>query len=115
MLVMTFILLWIIPQEVFSSSARPAARLGDPTAHGGSINVGCSTVIIGGQPAARVTDMAVCTGPPDVILSGCPTVLIGAGGTGKPKKYSLNYIKSRYNKSVVITAKEFKRLKLKKR
>jgi len=155
MLVMTFILLWIIPQEVFSSSARPAARLGDPTAHGGSINVGCSTVIIGGQPAARVgdmhvcpdvtpgippiphvggpiitgsptviiggmpaarvTDMAVCTGPPDVILSGCPTVLIGAGGAGKPKKYSLNYIKSRYNKSVVITEKEFKRLKLKKR
>jgi len=154
MLVMTFILLWIIPQEVFSSSAKPAARLGDGTAHGGSIIVGCSTVFIGGQPAARVgdmhvcphvtpvfppiphvggpiiigsptviiggmpaarmTDMAVCTGPPDIIISGCPTVLIGAGGAGKPKKYSLKYIKSRYNKSVVITEQEFKKLKLKK-
>jgi uncharacterized Zn-binding protein involved in type VI secretion len=150
MLVMTFILLWIIPQEVFSSSAKPAARLGDPTAHGGLIIVGCSTVfiegrpaarvgdmhvcpnvtpglppiphvggpiimgsptvIIGGMPAARMTDMAICTGPPDVIRLGCPNVLIGEGGAGEPKKYSLKYIKSRYNKSVVITKQEFKRL-----
>ena len=154
MLVLTFILLWIIPPDVFSSSAKPAARLGDGTAHGGSIVVGCSTVlicgqpaarvgdmhvcpyvtpvippiphvggpiimgsptvIIGGMPAARMTDMAICNGPPDTIISGCPTVLIGAGGTDKPKKYSLKYIKSRYNKSVVITEKEFKKLKLKK-
>lgn len=27
---------------------KPAARMGDPTAHGGSITVGCPTVIIGG-------------------------------------------------------------------
>ncbi|HEY6134195.1 MAG TPA: PAAR domain-containing protein [Rubrivivax sp.] len=27
---------------------RPAARLGDPTAHGGSIALGCPTVMIGG-------------------------------------------------------------------
>jgi hypothetical protein len=28
-------------------------------------------------------DMAVCTGPPDIIVAGCPTVLIGEGpGTG---------------------------------
>jgi uncharacterized Zn-binding protein involved in type VI secretion len=27
---------------------QPAARLGDSTAHGGSITVGCPTVIIGG-------------------------------------------------------------------
>ena len=26
---------------------QPAARVGDPTAHGGSITVGCPTVIIG--------------------------------------------------------------------
>lgn len=154
MLLITFILSSIIPQEAFSSSAKAAARLGDRTAHGGSIIVGCSTVLIGGQPAARVgdmhecpqvtpglppiphvggpiimgsptviiggmpaarvTDMAICTGPPDIILSGCPTVLIGVGKEGKPKKYNLNYIKSRYNKSVVITKQEFKRLKLKK-
>ena len=35
------------------------------------------TVLIGGLPAARVTDMAVCVGPPDVIIMGSPTVLIG--------------------------------------
>lgn len=27
---------------------RPAARLGDPTSHGGSIVMGCPTVLIGG-------------------------------------------------------------------
>ncbi len=66
----------------------PAARLGDMTAHGGSVVLGCPTVLIGGMPAARLTDMHVCpmvtpapvpvphvggpiTGP------GVPTVLIG--------------------------------------
>jgi len=34
-------------------------------------------VLIGFQPAARVTDMATCVGPPDVIAMGSPTVLIG--------------------------------------
>jgi uncharacterized Zn-binding protein involved in type VI secretion len=34
------------------------------------------TVLIGGLPAARVTDAAVCAGPPDVIVSGSATVLI---------------------------------------
>jgi len=29
-------------------SGKPAARIGDTTAHGGSIVVGCPTVIIGG-------------------------------------------------------------------
>jgi len=29
-------------------SGQPAARLGDPTAHGGSIVAGCPTVLIGG-------------------------------------------------------------------
>jgi uncharacterized Zn-binding protein involved in type VI secretion len=28
-------------------------------------------------PAARVTDMLTCVGPPDVIVKGSPTVLIG--------------------------------------
>src|SRR5512137_1539801 len=109
---------------------KPAARLGDMTAHGGSIVVGLPTVLIGGMPAARVGDMHVCpmlnpgvpppphvggpitkgsasvniggapaarvgdmltcSGPPDTIAMGCPTVLIGdamsggggAGGSG---------------------------------
>lgn len=36
----------------------------------------CPTVLIGGLPAARVTDMATCVGPPDVIVKGSATVLI---------------------------------------
>ena len=94
---------------------RPAARMGDMTAHGGTVVIGCPTVLIGGQPAARVTDMHVCplvtgvvphvggpvlppggvtvligglpaarmgdlltcVGPPDTIVQGAPTVLIG--------------------------------------
>ena len=32
---------------------------------------------IGFLPAARVTDTAVCVGPPDVIVKGSPTVIIG--------------------------------------
>ncbi|RLD08036.1 MAG: hypothetical protein DRI56_05970 [Chloroflexota bacterium] len=66
----------------------PAARLGDPTAHGGTITLGFPTVLIGGQPAARVGDMHTCPmvtpGVPPVphvggpiIGPGSPTVLIG--------------------------------------
>jgi len=38
---------------------------------------GCPTVLIGGIPAARVGDLAVCAGGPDVIALGSFTVLIG--------------------------------------
>lgn len=38
---------------------------------------GCPTVLIGGQPAARMGDMATCTGPPDTIAQGSATVMIG--------------------------------------
>jgi uncharacterized Zn-binding protein involved in type VI secretion len=38
---------------------------------------GAPTTLIGGLPAARVTDMAVCVGPPDVVILGSFTVLIG--------------------------------------
>jgi uncharacterized Zn-binding protein involved in type VI secretion len=96
----------------------PAARIGDQTAHGGTIVAGFPTVLIGGKPAARVTDMhtcplvtpgvppvphvggpivgpgaptvligglpaarvgdsVTCVGPPDSIVAGMPTVLIG--------------------------------------
>lgn len=37
---------------------------------------GAPTVLIGGLPAARVGDMCVCVGPPDVIVTGAFTVLI---------------------------------------
>jgi uncharacterized Zn-binding protein involved in type VI secretion len=32
--------------------------------------------LIGGLPAARMTDLATCVGPPDTIILGSPTVLI---------------------------------------
>lgn len=98
----------------------PAARLTDPhicpmvtalVPHVGGpiVSPGAPTVLIGGLPAARVTDMCVCVGPPDmiakgstgvyicglpaarmgdktahggVIVMGFPTVLIGDGGGG---------------------------------
>jgi uncharacterized Zn-binding protein involved in type VI secretion len=94
---------------------KPAARMGDQTAHGGVIVGGFPTVMIGGKPAARVSDMhtcpmttgpvphvggpilppggimvligglpaarmgdmCTCVGPPDTIIIGAPTVLIG--------------------------------------
>jgi uncharacterized Zn-binding protein involved in type VI secretion len=34
------------------------------------------TVLIGGLPAARATDMCTCFGPPDVIAMGSTKVLI---------------------------------------
>ena len=50
-----------------------------PVPHvGGPISgPGCSTVLIGGMPAAIVGDMAICTGPPDSIVAGSSTVFIG--------------------------------------
>ncbi len=62
----------------------PAARLTDmhvcpvPSHVGGPIAVpGMPTVFIEFLPAARVTDLCVCNGPPDPIAMGCPTVKIG--------------------------------------
>ncbi len=68
----------------------PAARISDmhtcpmvtpgtpPIPHvGGPISMGYPTVMIGFMPAARVGDMAVCVGPPDVIAMGSTTVMIG--------------------------------------
>jgi uncharacterized Zn-binding protein involved in type VI secretion len=37
---------------------------------------GSPTVLICFLPAARVTDMATCVGPPDAIAMGSPTVMI---------------------------------------
>jgi uncharacterized Zn-binding protein involved in type VI secretion len=50
----------------------PIPHVGGPILPPGQI-----TVLIGGQPAARVTDMALCVGPPDAIAMGSTTVLIG--------------------------------------
>jgi len=45
---------------------------------GGPISLGCFTVLTGSMPQARVGDMAVCVGPPDVIALGSFTVLVGS-------------------------------------
>jgi uncharacterized Zn-binding protein involved in type VI secretion len=59
----------------------PAARITDnhtcPSHGGGPTSTGESTVIIGFQPAARVSDQLVCSGPPDAIAKGEPSVIIG--------------------------------------
>lgn len=44
---------------------------------GGPILPPCATtVLIGFLPAARITDLAVCVGPPDMIVMGSTSVLI---------------------------------------
>jgi uncharacterized Zn-binding protein involved in type VI secretion len=44
---------------------------------GGPIVTGMPTVLTGSLPQARVTDIAICVGPPDMIIKGSPTVLVG--------------------------------------
>ena len=66
----------------------PAARVTDmhvcpmvtgivPHVGGPILPPGGVTVLIGMLPAARVGDLCVCVGPPDVIAMGSVTVLIG--------------------------------------
>jgi uncharacterized Zn-binding protein involved in type VI secretion len=68
----------------------PAARLTDmhqcpmvtpgipPIPHVGGpiVGPGAPTVLIGGLPAAKVGDLAVCVGPPDSIIKGSATVMV---------------------------------------
>ena len=42
---------------------------------GGPIITGAPTVITSFMPQARITDKAVCVGPPDIIVKGSATVL----------------------------------------
>jgi len=44
---------------------------------GGVVAMGSVTVLINNLPAARQGDMIVESGPPNSIVMGCPTVLIG--------------------------------------
>jgi uncharacterized Zn-binding protein involved in type VI secretion len=81
---------------------KPAARMGDPTAHGGKITEGYAKVLIAGRPAARVGDMHSCplaepgpkphvggpisTGSGSVLIGGAPAARVGdqATCTGPP-------------------------------
>jgi len=66
----------------------PAARLTDmhvcpmvtgvvPHVGGPIVAPGCPTVLIGFLPAARVTDMSVCVGPPDMFAKGSTSEMLG--------------------------------------
>ena len=66
----------------------PAARINDmhvcpmvtgtvPHVGGPILPPGEATVLIEGQPAAKVGDSATCTGPPDTIVAGSSSVMIG--------------------------------------
>jgi uncharacterized Zn-binding protein involved in type VI secretion len=50
----------------------PGPHVGGPV-----VGPGVPTVLIGGLPAAVVGDHAVCSGPPDTIVTGSAAVLIG--------------------------------------
>ncbi len=50
----------------------PIPHVGGPVSGPGAMNV-----LIGKMPAARISDMCVCTGPPDSIIMGSTGVLIG--------------------------------------
>ena len=61
----------------------PAARVGDPTVHGGTVvGPGVATVMIGGMPAAVIGDLHACPISPGHLPSspftaGSATVMIG--------------------------------------
>ncbi len=44
---------------------------------GGVVAMGSATVLINNLPAARQGDIIVESGPPNSIVMGCPTVVIG--------------------------------------
>ena len=74
------------PAVLPSRAGTPAARQGDfqtcPLVTGliphvgGPIAQGSPTVLICGQPAARVSDLCSCVGPASTIIQGSATVLI---------------------------------------
>lgn len=79
--------------------SQPAARITDmhvcpmqtpatpPVPHVGGpiLPPGEPRALIGGLPAARVGDLCTCVGPPDTIVKGSPTVMIGGRPRGCPR------------------------------
>lgn len=68
--------------------ARPQARLGDSSSHGGVIITGAMRTVVNGQPAARMGDLHSCplpfhgitpivTGSPDTMTEGKPNARLG--------------------------------------
>lgn len=68
--------------------ARPQARLGDMSSHGGTIITGALRTMVNGRPAARMGDLHVCpiphhgvtpiiTGSLDSVTEGKPNARMG--------------------------------------
>ena len=68
--------------------ARPQARLGDVSSHGGVIVTGARRTLVNGRPAARLGDIHVCplpfhgitpivTGDLGTLIEGRPSARIG--------------------------------------
>lgn len=83
----------IVGEPTVLIGMMPASRIGDmhtcpmfdgPVPHvGGPLILGSPTVLVGNMPQSRVTDPLTCVGPPDEVVRGCETVLVGmAGGAG---------------------------------
>jgi uncharacterized Zn-binding protein involved in type VI secretion len=74
--------------ERIGSMSKPAARITDMhtcamvtgiVPHvGGPIIVGSPNVLTGSLPQARVTDVCICAGPPDMIVKGSASVLVNS-------------------------------------
>jgi uncharacterized Zn-binding protein involved in type VI secretion len=56
--------------------STPVGPVQVPHVGGPIVGPGAPTVLIGGLPAAKVGDMAVCIGPPDSIIKGSSTVMV---------------------------------------
>lgn len=82
----------IIGEPTVLIGEMPASRIGDmhtcpafdgPVPHvGGPLILGSPTVLVGDMPQSRETDELTCVGPPDVVMRGCETVLVGMAGGG---------------------------------
>ncbi len=66
--------------------AKPQARLGDATSHGGTIITGALSVSVDGRPLARMGDLHACplhglnpivSGSPDTLTEGKPNARLG--------------------------------------
>lgn len=49
-----------------------------PHVGGPIVSPGCPTLLIAMMPSATVSSMCVCVGPPDVVVKGSATVLMGS-------------------------------------
>lgn len=56
--------------------STPVGPVAVPHVGGPIVGPGAPTVLIGGLPAAKVGDVAICIGPPDAVVKGSMTVKI---------------------------------------